>query len=66
MVPASPYGPALGSKVQQNSASAKIMKVVMRTATTWRYMKTVKSFFSENKNLIHNEKNSGDFLLIKL
>jgi hypothetical protein len=54
MVLASPYGPALGSKVQKSAASiaasGKIVKVTMRTAITWRYMENVTSFFSENKN----------------
>jgi hypothetical protein len=64
--PASPYGPALGSKNPASiAASEKFIKVLMRTAITWRYMETVKSFFSENKNSIYNEK-IQEILLVKL
>jgi hypothetical protein len=62
MVPASPYAPALGSKVQKNpdsiaASGKKIVNVAMRTAITWRYMENVTSFFSENKNSTYKEKN---------
>jgi hypothetical protein len=65
---ASPYGPALGSKVKkiqlQLQLQEKIENVAMRTAITWRYMENVTSFFSENKNSKYNEK-IQEILLIK-
>jgi hypothetical protein len=64
MIPAPPYGPALGSKIQkmqlQLRLQKKIINVVMHTVITWWYMKNMKSFFSENKTSTHNEKDLGD------
>jgi hypothetical protein len=58
---ASPYGPALGSKVKKNpasiAASGKIVNVIIRTAITWRCMEYM-TYIEENivnENAITNE-----------